>query len=81
LVNIIFLQIGTVLAPHIVELGISIGDSSLPPAIFGALMLAASAVFVLVPETRGRPLTQSLADMDAEGHGQTILMDGCRIKK
>ena len=33
--------------------------SGLPPLVFGVTMLAASFTFLLLPETRGRPLPQT----------------------
>jgi len=60
-----------VISPFIVELGSY--DPSLPTAIFGAIMLASSVVFLFTPETRGKPLTQTTEDMDNEGSGEVIL--------
>ena len=49
------------MSPFIVELGdVSPG---LPPLVFGVIMAATSAVFLLLPETRGRPLPQSDEDV------------------
>ena len=36
--------------------------AGLPPLVFGVTMLAASFTFLLLPETRGRPLPQTGED-------------------
>ena len=57
-----FFQLGTVLAPFIVDLG---GEKNpgLPPAIFGAMMILTSLSLLFTPETKGLPLIQNHKDM------------------
>jgi hypothetical protein len=56
------LQLGTVLAPFIVDLG---GEKNhgLPAAIFGTMMILASLSLLFTPETKGLPLIQNYKDM------------------
>lgn len=54
---------GTLIAPFIVDLG-GYWYVSAPPAIFGILMILASIwIKFLLPETKGTPLKQSIADL------------------
>ena len=55
-------QLGTTIAPYIVDLG---GQSNprLPPGIFGLIMMLASLTFLFLPETKGLPLVQTVEDM------------------
>ena len=56
-------QLGTVIAPFIVDL---VGNSNpnLPPAIFGAIMIISSLVFIFLPETRGQTLLQTVDELN-----------------
>ena len=56
-------QLGTVLAPFVVDLGGEV-HSGLPIALFGGLLTAAAAVFLFAPETRGHPLVQNIRDLE-----------------
>lgn len=55
-------KIGTVIAPFIVDLG-SLETKSLPMAVFGTVMMAASITFLFTPETKGLPLAQNASDL------------------
>ena len=55
-------KLGTTIAPFIVDLG-STNDAGIPIAVFGCVMLSASAIFLFTPETNGKPLAQNLNDL------------------
>ena len=56
------------LAPFVVLLGgvSGGGDPSVPQAVFGAAMSAGAAAFLFTQETRGRPLAQTVKDLQEE---------------
>eukprot|EP00092_Neocalanus_flemingeri_P035998 GFUD01039196.1.p1 GENE.GFUD01039196.1~~GFUD01039196.1.p1 ORF type:complete len:521 (-),score=88.36 GFUD01039196.1:44-1606(-) len=56
-------KIGSSLAPFIVELGGAI-DSGIPPLVFGCVLLVSSTSFLFLPETRGKPLPQSVKEVE-----------------
>ena len=60
---IIFHQLGTTLAPFVVDLGGEV-HPGLPIAVFGGLMLAAAVPLLFAPETRGRPMVQNVRDLE-----------------
>jgi uncharacterized membrane protein YccC len=60
------LQLGSMMAPFVVPLGVSGGDPDLPQAVFGGAMAAAAAAFLFTQETRGRPLAQTVRDLQDE---------------
>ena len=55
-------QLGTVIAPFIVDLG-GEANPNLPPAVFGAMMITLSITLLFTPETKGMPLIQNFRDM------------------
>ena len=58
-------QLGTLVAPYIVDLGGS-SNPGLPPAIFGVSMLVASVAFLFLPDTKNQPLRQKAEDMRSD---------------
>ena len=56
------LQIGTIIAPFIVDLAGDV-NPNFPPAIFGAMMIASSFVFLFLPESRGQTLVQTVDEL------------------
>ena len=57
-------QLGTTLAPFVVDLGGEV-HSGLPIAVFGGLMIVAAVTFLFAPETRGRPMAQNIRDLES----------------
>ena len=66
-------QIGTVLAPFIVDLG-GEGNEGLPSAIFGTMMISSALCLFLTPETKGLPLIQNYKDMAHHSFTQTSIL-------
>ena len=64
-------KIGSAAAPFIVDLGGSL-DPGLPPLVFGCVMLLSSVSFLFLPETRGKPLPQTIKEVE-EVNGDTLL--------
>merc|ERR1712123_2458 len=70
-------KIGSSIAPFIVDLGGAI-DPGLPPLVFGCVLSVASISFFFLPETRGKPLPQTVAEVEEEVE---VTISGCLINK
>jgi len=64
-------KIGSSIAPFIVDLGGAI-DSGLPPLVFGCVLIASSASFLFLPETRGNPLPQTIKEVEEDANVVSI---------
>lgn len=58
-------RVGTMLAPFVASLATS--SPTLPPIIFGLTAIAGAGVVLLLPETNGTPLPETLEDGEAFG--------------
>eukprot|EP00091_Calanus_sinicus_P016329 TRINITY_DN35643_c0_g1_i1.p1 TRINITY_DN35643_c0_g1~~TRINITY_DN35643_c0_g1_i1.p1 ORF type:complete len:166 (-),score=4.56 TRINITY_DN35643_c0_g1_i1:45-542(-) len=58
-------KIGSSIAPFIVDLGGAV-DPGLPPLVFGCVLLASSISFIFLPETKGKPLPQTVREVEDE---------------
>jgi len=61
---------GSAIAPFIVDLGGAI-DAGIPPLVFGCVIIVSSTSFLFLPETRGKPLPQSVNEVE-DDPGVTI---------
>ena len=73
----VFSQLGTTLAPFVVDLGGEV-HPGLPIAVFGGLMLAAAVPLLFAPETRGRPMVQNVRDLETRELVHAILDSYCK---
>merc|ERR1711936_677427 len=58
-------KLGSSIAPFIVDLGGAI-DSGLPPLVFGCVLIVSSVSFLALPETRGKPLPQTVKEVEED---------------
>ncbi|KAG2484375.1 hypothetical protein HYH03_016791 [Edaphochlamys debaryana] len=65
-------RVGGVAAPFVFLLGTATGASSLPFLLMGGAILLAAPLCAMLPETRGAPQPESLAQMEANA-GRTLL--------
>ena len=64
-------KIGSSIAPFIVDLGGAI-DPGIPPLVFGCVLIMSSISFLFLPETRGKPLPQTVKEVE-DDPGVTIV--------
>ncbi len=64
-------QMGTIVSPVVVDIGGN-WDPRVPSVIFGTFMLLGSVPFLFLPETKDRPLMQTLEDVEMEEEGTSI---------
>ena len=64
---------GSALAAFVVDLGGEL-DPGLPFVVFGCLMFLAGLVFLLLPETKDRPMPQTVSDVESEFKNSLIQM-------
>ncbi|XP_037094065.1 organic cation transporter protein-like [Pollicipes pollicipes] len=72
-------RIGSILAPFIASLGTE--SQVLPMSIFGVLSLIAGLVTLLLPETYGQNLPDSIEEAESFGRDQTICFVPCLISR
>jgi len=56
-------KIGSSIAPFIVDLGGAL-DPGIPPLVFGCVLIVSSTSFLFLPETRGKPLPQTVNEVE-----------------
>ncbi|GFR57680.1 organic cation transporter protein, partial [Elysia marginata] len=63
----VFESVGGILSPYIADLGLIVGGGalshSLPMVVFGSVSLVAAVLSLTLPETRGRPMPETLQDV------------------
>ena len=63
-----FKQIGTTISPFIIYVGTITGQTGIPTAIFGAIMVASSFCLLFTPETKNSPLAQTVEELKDSGY-------------
>ena len=58
-------KIGSSISPFIVDLG-GVMDPGIPPLVFGCVLLVTSVSFLLLPETRGKQLPQTITQVEED---------------
>ena len=64
---------GSALAPFVVDLGGEL-DPGLPFVVFGSLIFLAGFVFLLLPDTKDKPMPQTVGDVEKEFKKSLIQM-------
>ena len=64
-------RIGAALSPFVVDLVSELHETA-PSAVFGTLALLSSLVTLLLPETAGQPMPETVADVEAAGRRTAV---------